>query len=124
MSYRPTTYKYAGVTKTLYVIYKFPQKLRNGRIQLRTKVKRFYVSGTNVSTYGPAFFTNRKGKRIYGIKVTYRNPIKAFVAHRGKTSYRQPKKTLVVSKIIPLPREVRNVRISSTAPKGPLMEVA
>lgn len=126
MPYHPTTSKYSGKTKTYYVIYKqtFKAKTRSGTTYPRTqtRVKRVYISGTLVNTR-TGTFKNRLGKSVYGVLFTYKTRVKGFTAQRGRTRYRQPSKTIVVKKIVELPRNAKNIRVSSRAPKGALMDI-
>jgi len=125
--YRPTTAKYRGRTRTLYAIYRETHvHSYRGRRKKRTqtRVKRFYVSGKLVEVKGPGVFTNRLGRRVYGLKVVYENPVKATVAHRRGKRVKIPRRTARVTKIVPLPRSAKSDRVTSRAPRGPLMDVA
>ena len=125
--YKPTTAKYKGRTKTLYAVYE-ETHMHNYRghrkKRTQTRVKRFYVSGELVEVKGPGVFTNRFGRRVYGLKVVYENPVRATVAHRRGRRVKIPRRMVRVTKIVPLPRSAKNVRVTSRAPRGPLMDVA
>jgi len=128
--YKPTTAKYVGKTKTIYVSYTqtWMHNYR-GRKKPRTqvRVKRVYVSGRLVRVEGPAYFTNRRGRRVYGLRITYLNPVRGGVWHRGGKTYRVGRKYVAVRKVVALPKDAKNVRVYEKLPsklKGPLMDVA
>ena len=125
--YKPTTAKYRGRTKTLYLVYEetHTHNYRGHRKKrTQTRVKRFYVSGRLVKVSRPGVYTNRLGRRVYGVKVVYENPVKATVAHRGGKRVRIPRREATVTKIVPLPRGARRVRVTSRPPRGPLLDIA
>ena len=121
-SYKPTTAKYSGRTKTLYLVYE-ETHMHNyrGHRKKRTqkRVKKIYVSGKNVKVSKPGTYKNRKGRNVYGVKVTYVNPIPkgAGRGHRVKR--------MKVTKIVPLPRSAKKVKVrrSPKGLRGPMMDV-
>lgn len=125
MSYKPTESKYVGPTKVYYIIYEqsWIHNYRGHRKKrTQTRVKRVYISGTLLS-WKKGTFRKRSGRKVYGIQFKYKTTVKGFVAHRGRTRYRQPRKEIVVTKVVELPKDARNVRVSTRAPKGPLMDI-
>ena len=135
MAYKPTTAKYKGATKVVYVVYKKPHSYR-GVVHPRTIVNKVYISGRLVKTLGPGVFTKKSGRSVYGLKFIYENPRaayhrKSFVAKRGSTRYKVSaadvgRTRTLVSKVIELPRSARNVRVYSKLParyRGPLQAV-
>ena len=120
--YKPSTAKYRGKVKTLYLTYEQTwthnyRGHRKKRTQIR--VKRIYVPGKLKSVSRPGVYTNRKGRRVYGVKVTYVNPIKGG-AGRGHRI-----KQVTVTKVIPLPRNAKKVKVrrSRKGLAGPLMAI-
>ena len=125
MSYKPTTAKYVGKTKTYYIVYK-QTYLHNYRgvkhRRTQTRVKRVYISGKLVKV-SKGVFKNKLGRKVYGVKFVYKTPVKSFIAVRDSTRYRQPRKVITVTKIVEIPRNAKNVRITTRPPKGPLMDI-
>lgn len=125
--YKPTTAKYVGRTRTLYIVY--PEKhihtyrggVRHRREQ--TRVKRVYIPGEYKGYSGPGLFTARSGRQVWGIKIWYENPVSGGIWRRGSTRYRMPRKRMIVEKIVPLPSDVREVRVTGSPPRGPLMDI-
>ncbi|RLE41653.1 hypothetical protein DRJ19_05490 [Candidatus Woesearchaeota archaeon] len=110
LKYRPTTAKYRGKTKTLYIYYESRDRVRGGKVRWKPHVKRVYVSGT-VERVERGTFTNRYGRRVHGLKIVYENPRRAFTAHRRGKRYKVRRATVEVTKIVELPSDARNVRI-------------
>lgn len=117
MVYKPSTAKFAGRTKTYFIIYKISQKLVNGKKQLRTKVKRVYISG-KLKSWARGTFPSRFGSRIHGIKFTYVNPIKGGAGRLHRI------KSMRITKLVDIPENARDVRVSSRAPKGPMLDIS
>jgi len=128
-----TKYSYKGKTILYYIVYKSPQKYRDGSIRLRTRVKRVYVSG-KLLDWQVGEFTKKSGKRVFGVRIIYENPRKGyrrrgFTAHRGRTTYHVSPATIgrtvyPVVKIVELPRDAKDIRLTRNPPKGALMDVA
>jgi len=121
--YKPTTARYAGKTRTIYLVYRqsYMHNYRGHRKKrTQTRVKRVYVSGTSVKVSKPGIYVNRRGRRVYGVKITYVNPI------RGGAGRGHRIKRAAVTKIVPLPRSVRKVTVKLTSKgiKGPLMNIS
>jgi len=110
LKYRPTTAKYRGRTKTLYIYYESRDRVRGGKVRWKPHVKRVYVSGTVVRVERGTF-TNRYGRRVHGVKIVYENPRRAFVAERKGKRYKVRRAIVEVTKIVELPGDARNVRI-------------
>jgi len=110
LKYKPTTAKFKGRTKTLYIYYESRDRVRGGKVRWKPHVKRVYVSGKLVK-WEKGTFTNRYGRKVHGLKITYENPRKAFTAQRGRKKYKVSKATVTVTKVVELPADARNVRI-------------
>jgi len=119
MSYKPTTYRWRGKTKTLYVVYERKHKYRGGKVHTRVGVKRVYVSGSNIKVSRVGTYTNKRGRKVYGIKITYTNPIKKGAGRGHKV------KKMRVTKIVPLPKGARKVRVkrSGKGIRKPLLDI-
>jgi len=122
MTYKPTTARWKGRTKTLYVVYE-ETHIHNYRghrkPRTQTRVKRVYVSGRNIKVSKVGTYKNRRGRRVHGIKITYKNPIKGGAGRGHKI------KEMTVTKIVPLPKSARKVRVkrSSKGIRKPLMDI-
>ena len=120
--YKPTTARFKGRTKTLYVVYE-ETHVHNYRghkkKRTQTRVKRVYVSGTNIKVSRVGTYWNRRGRKVHGIKITYTNPIKGGAGRGHKI------KKVKVTKIVPLPKGARKVRVkrSSRGIRKPLMDI-
>jgi hypothetical protein len=120
--YKPTTARWKGKTYTIYIVYK-ETHLHNYRGKRRkrtqTRVKRVYVSGKLLKVSRPGVYKTKTGKRVYGIKITYLNPIPGG-AGRGHAI-----KKAKVTKIVRLPRRAKQVKVFKSPEKirGPLMDI-
>ncbi|HPJ29851.1 MAG TPA: hypothetical protein PLZ42_00490 [Methanothrix sp.] len=115
MTYKETTEKYKGETKTYWLTYEVPSKSTEVPVD---KAKRFYVPGRLKETEGPDTFVNKMGNDTYGIRVTYDNPRKGYDAERGGTSYHVEPTTTTVTKIVEIPEGAINVKITEEEPKS------
>jgi hypothetical protein len=93
---------------------------------MRTRVKRVYFPGdaSNITVGEPAWYRNRRGRKVFGVPVTYRYVLDPATAHRGHTTVRLPRRLAQRTKIVPLPQHVAGLRLTGRPPKGPLQAVA
>lgn len=126
MNYRTTKMRYRGGGKIKYLVYRSPQPLRTGEKQERTRVHRLYFpeNATNIKVEGPMKLIKRTGKWVYGVAVHYRYQLRGAIAHRDHTRYKLPHRRADRTKIVELPLEARNIRMTTHPPKGPKMAVA
>ena len=126
MTYKPSEARYDLGGKVKYLVYQSPQRLANGRVQMRTRVKRVYFPGdaTNITVGKPGSYRNLRGRNVFGVPVTYRYVLAPASAHRGKTIVRLPRRSAHRTKIVPLPKPVKGLRLTDRPPKGPLQAVA
>ena len=110
LRYKPTTAKYKGRTKTLYIYYESRDRVRGGKVRWKPHVKRVYVSGELVR-WEKGTFENKFGRKVHGVKIVYENPREAFIAQRGSTRYKVGRTTVTVTKIVELPEDARNVKL-------------
>ncbi|HIJ05862.1 MAG: hypothetical protein XE11_1884 [Methanomicrobiales archaeon 53_19] len=115
MAYKKTTEKYRGKTRTYWITYEVPSR---GTEEPVDKAKRFYVSGDLKRTEGPDTFENKMGNKTYGIKVTYENPRKGYTAERNGTTYEVEATKTEVTKIVELPKNAVNIKITDKEPKS------
>jgi hypothetical protein len=120
MAYKPTEYKYVGEGRYYYLTYDLPvvMRFRDGSRKrvVVPKVKRVYVSGKLLAA-------KRRGNILV---VKYANPVRSFVAVRGTTIYKQPRKIVTETINVSLPSNARNVKLRKSLPrkyKNALMDV-
>ena len=126
MAYKPSEARYDLGGSVKYLVYQTPQRLANGRVQMRTRVKRVYFPGdaTNITVGKPGSYRNLRGRMVFGVPVTYRYVLAPASAHCGKTIVRLPRRSAHRTKIVPLPKPVKGLRLTDRPPKGPLQAVA
>jgi hypothetical protein len=126
MAYKPSEARYDLGGKVQYLVYQSPQPLANGRVQMRTRVKRLYFPGDarDITVGKPGSYRNRQGRKVFGVPVTYRYILAPATAHRGKKVVRLPARTAPRTKIVLLPRKAKGLRLTSRPPQGPLQAVA
>jgi hypothetical protein len=126
MVYKPSQARYDLGGKVKYLVYHSPQRLASGRVQMRTRVKRVYFPGdaSRITVGEPGWYRNLRGRKVFGVPVTYHYVLAPAIAHRGHRVVRLPPRTAHRTKIVPLPRHVKGLRLTSRPPKGPLQAVA
>lgn len=126
MAYKPSEARYDLDGSVKYLVYQTPQRLANGRVQMRTRVKRVYFPGDakNITVGKPGSYHTIRDRKVFGVPVTYHYVLAPASAHRGKTIVRLPKRWAHRTKIVPLPKGVSGLRLTSRPPKGPLQAVA
>jgi hypothetical protein len=126
VAYKPSEARYDLGGKVKYLVYESPQRLANGRVQIRTRVKRLYFPGDarSITVGTPGWYVNLRGRKVFGAPVTYRYELAPATVHRRSTIARLPPRTAHRTKVVPLPRGVKNLHLTSHPPKGPLQAVA
>ncbi len=126
MDYRTTKMRYKGGGRIKYLVYRSPQPLRTGRTQQRTRVHRLYFpeNATRIRVEGPKTMKKRTGRSVYGVKVHYRYGLRGATAHRKGTRYKLPARRADRTKVIEVPRDAKNIRMTTKPPIGPKMAVA
>jgi hypothetical protein len=124
--YKPTSARFSGGGKVKYLVYRSPQPLRSGAIQLRTRVKRLYFprSARRIRVEAPKTAVTRTGKRVYGVVVRYEERLGPTRARRNSTTFTLPARWVDRTKVVRLPRHAKGVRLTDRAPEGPLLAVA
>jgi hypothetical protein len=124
--YKPTAARYSGGGKVKYIVYRSPQPLRTGAIQLRTRVKRLYFpkDARRIRMERPEMVATRTGRRVYGVVVRYETRLSAARARRNSTTYTLPERWVDRTKVVKLPGNAKGVRLTDRAPEGPLLAVA
>ena len=126
MAYKPSESRYDKGGRVTYLVYESPQKLRNGRTQSRTRVKRLYFPGdsSDIEMEGPKTLTKRTGRKVHGVAVHYRNQQAEATAQRGDTRFTLPAREAKRTKIVELPRNARDAHLTDNPPKGSRLAVA
>lgn len=117
--YRPSISRFVGKTRTYYIIYNETHVHDyKGKKKTRTqkRVKRIYISG-KLKSWSRGIFVSRFGTRIHGVKFTYINFIPKGAGKSHKIKYMR------ITKIIPIPSNARSVKIRTSAPKGPRLDI-
>jgi hypothetical protein len=112
-NYIPTEAKYEKGVKVYWLIYYLPKRKRDyaKRIYLPAKIR-------NVKIIGPDYFVNRFKNRVWGIKVEYESEVRGTeIVVRGRKIY-LPTRWVKREKIIPVPKEAENIRITEEKPKS------
>jgi hypothetical protein len=124
--YKPSQARYDLGGKVKFLVYESPQPLRDGRAQLRTRVRRLYFPGdaTSIMVGEPGWHRNVRGRRVFGVPVTYRYVLAPASAHRGRKVVRLPARSATRTKLVALPKSARALRLTVRPPKGPLQAVA
>jgi hypothetical protein len=117
--------RYSGGGKVSYLVYTSTQRLRGGRSQRRTRVKRLYfpANARDIKVEDPGMFRRRTGRSIYGVAVHYRSHLPATRSRRGATTYQLPERWMKRTKVVELPRGVTGVQMTNRPPEGPRMAV-
>jgi len=109
--YIPTEAKYkAG--RTIWITYYHKKRKRR-------YAKRLYVPGyaTDFRLEGPGEFENRFGRKVYGVRLTYRSRIAPTVAHIRGHEVHLPERWVTRTKVIPLPREAEEIELKFERPE-------
>ncbi|MRJ02302.1 MAG: hypothetical protein GXO19_04835 [Epsilonproteobacteria bacterium] len=109
----PTEERYKGGGSVLWLVYE------HGR-RKREYAKRVYFPAEfrNVKMEGPGEFRNRFGNKVWGVKISYESKVAPTkIKIRGR-EIELPERWVHRVKIIPLPREARNVRLLQERPKS------
>ena len=117
-TYIPTEAKYKGNAKVLWLVYYLPRRKRE-------YAKRIYfpADAFDIKVEGPDNYKNKFGNIVYGIKITYKMTIRPTVIHvRGKEIH-LPERVVTKTKIIPVPKDVKDFRIVEEKPAS-AMDIA
>jgi hypothetical protein len=112
--------------KVVYLTYVSPQRLSKGKTQPRTRMQRLYFPGDvrNIRVGKPGEVAKRTGRKVHGVAIEYDYVLKGARARRGNTRYELPERQSKRTKIVDLPDNARNIRLTDNPPKGPTMAVA
>jgi len=124
MPYRPSEYPRVGPGKYYYILYKNLEQTRSGKKVWKPRAKRVFISGKLVRTERGRV-RKRAGEIVKGVKFFYKNTRKLFSAKRGATKYHVKKAEMIVEKVVELPRNAMNIKITDKKSEAQptLMEV-
>jgi hypothetical protein len=119
MAYKPSESRYDGGGRVVYLEYSTPSRAR-GTESTRRRAKRIYLpaDSKNLSLEGPKTLRKRTGRSVHGVALHYEHVVGAARARRGNTSYKLPERTSERTKVIEVPAEARDLRLTDKAPKG------
>ena len=87
-TYKPSEARYDLGGKVQYLVYQSPQPLANGRVQMRTRVKRLYFPGDarDITVGKPGWYRNRQGSDLPSSLTGYGKPESSCRTVRWPTS--------------------------------------
>lgn len=108
--YVPTEVKYKE-GKVLWLVY-----YHEGRN--RHFAKRIYFPGSakDIVMEGPGEFENRFGKKVWGVKITYKAKIAPAVIRIGGRVIHLPERWVERSKVLPIPKEAKEIKLLEEKP--------
>jgi len=109
--YVPTEAKYKE-GKVLWLVYYHPKRKRHF-------AKRIYFPGSakDIKMEGPGEFENRFGRKVWGVKITYKAKIAPAVIRVGKRVIHLPERWVERTKVVPLPKEATDVKLYEERPE-------
>lgn len=117
-TYIPTEARYRS-GKTLWLVYESPHEYKGGRTYPRTRVKRIYLPGDafDIKMEGPGEYTTRFGRKVFGVKITYKTRIAPTTIHRRGRVIQLPERIVTRTKIVELDEGATNVRLQEERPE-------
>lgn len=113
--YRPLREK----GETHYILYTKLHRYRGNERHPRTYVKGVYIGGKNPKwSLINKKRRNKQGHLVRGIAVTYTNVVSGTMVKRGSATYPLPAREMKVTKIIPIPKDAKNIRVIPGPPAG------
>jgi hypothetical protein len=123
VDYQPWRIRYrrsdgAGDGILRYLVYRSPQRMANGEVRERVRVKRLYfpASATGIQMQGPGYFQKRTGRRFYGVLVHYRHQPAPAAARGGVRPLTPPGRWAEGVTIVELSEQARDVQLREEAP--------
>lgn len=117
-TYVPTEARYRS-GKTLWLVYESPHQYRGGRVYPRLRVKRIYFPGDafDITMEGPGEYTTRFGRKVFGVKITYKTHIAPTTIRRRGRVIQLPERVVTRTKIVQLDDGATNVRLVEERPE-------
>ncbi len=108
--YIPTEHRYKE-GRTLWLVY-----FHSGRNRWYARRLYFPGSARNIRLEGPGEFTNRFGKKVWGVKISYEALLKATTIKRGDILIHLPERWVKRYKVVELPREAEKIELKEDRP--------
>jgi hypothetical protein len=108
--YIPTEAKYKE-GKVLWLVY-----FHKGRNRYYAKRIYFPGSATDIRIEGPGEFVNRFGRKVWGVKITYKTKVAPATIRVGNRVIRLPERWVERTKVVPLPKEATEIKLVEERP--------
>ncbi|NPA07130.1 MAG: hypothetical protein GXO54_06995 [Chloroflexi bacterium] len=117
-TYIPTEARYRS-GKVMWLVYESPHTYKGGRTYPRLRVKRVYFPGDafDIRMEGPDYYTTRFGRRVFGVKITYKTRIAPTTIRRGNRVIQLPERVVTRTKIVQVDEGATNVRLVDERPE-------
>ncbi|NPA95874.1 MAG: hypothetical protein GXO58_10665 [Thermodesulfobacteria bacterium] len=117
-TYVPTEARYRS-GKTLWLVYESPHQYKGGRVYPRLRVKRVYFPGDafDITMEGPGEYTTRFGRKVFGVKITYKTRIAPTTIRRRGRVIQLPERIVTRTKIVQLDEGATDVRLVDERPE-------
>ncbi len=117
-TYIPTEARYRS-GKVMWLVYESPHQYRGGKTYPRLRVKRIYFPGdaSDIKMEGPGEYTTRFGRKVTGVKITYKTRIAPTTIRRKGRVIQLPERIVTRTKIIQLDEGATNVRLEEKRPE-------
>jgi len=109
--YIPTEAKYKE-GKVLWLVY-----YHKGRKRYYAKRIYFPGSATDIKIEGPGEFVNRFGRKVWGVKITYKTKVAPATIKIGNRVIRLPERWVERTKVVPLPKEATDIKLVEERPE-------
>ncbi len=116
-AYVPTEARYRS-GKVLWLVYESPHEYKGGRVYPRKRVKRLYFPGDafDIHMEGPGEFTTRFGRRVFGVKISYKTRVAPTTIRRRGKVLQLPERVVTRTKIVQLDEGACNVKLVEERP--------
>ncbi len=106
--------------RVIWLEYVSPHEYKGGRRYPRRRVKRIYLPGDahDLQLEGPDWFITRFGRKVFGVKLTYKTTLSPTTIHRAGRVIRLPEREIRRSKIITLDEGATEIKILEQRPEG------
>ncbi len=117
-TYVPTEARYRH-GKVMWLVYESPHEYKGGRTYPRLRVKRVYFPGDafDIKMEGPGEFITRFGRKVFGVKITYKTRIASTTIKRKGRLIKLPERIVTRTKIVQLDEGATNVRLVEERPE-------
>jgi len=109
--YIPTEAKYKE-GKVLWLVY-----YHKGRNRYYAKRIYFPGSATDIKIEGPGEFVNRFGRKVWGVKITYKTKVAPATIRIGNRVIHLPERWVERTKVVPLPKEATDIKLVEERPE-------